>query len=108
MAAFRGDQAGTAADAVRAGNTSGAREGAPERPPWPPPLDAVHPPTAIHPLPIQVCPLNDAAETLAIKQVFGDHALRVPVSGTKALHRHVLGASGAIEAAICMLALQHA
>jgi 3-oxoacyl-[acyl-carrier-protein] synthase II len=51
-------------------------------------------------------PLNDAVETLAIKQVFGDHAYRVPISGTKAMHGHALGASGAIEAAICMLALQ--
>jgi 3-oxoacyl-[acyl-carrier-protein] synthase II len=53
-------------------------------------------------------PLNDAVETLAIKQVFGDHAYRVPISGTKAMHGHALGASGAIEAAICMLALQRA
>ncbi|HTD47063.1 MAG TPA: beta-ketoacyl-ACP synthase II, partial [bacterium] len=53
-------------------------------------------------------PLNDGAETLAIKQVLGDHAYRVPVSGTKAMHGHALGASGAIEAAICMLALRHA
>ncbi len=53
-------------------------------------------------------PLNDAAETLAIKQVFGDHAYRVPISGTKAMHGHALGATGAIEAAICMLALRHA
>ncbi|TMI80542.1 MAG: beta-ketoacyl-ACP synthase II [Bacillati bacterium ANGP1] len=53
-------------------------------------------------------PLNDATETLAIKQVLGDHAYRVPVSGTKAMHGHALGASGAIEAAICMLALRHA
>jgi 3-oxoacyl-[acyl-carrier-protein] synthase II len=53
-------------------------------------------------------PLNDVTETLAIKQVFADHASRVPISGTKAMHGHALGASGAIEAAICMLALQHA
>jgi 3-oxoacyl-[acyl-carrier-protein] synthase II len=53
-------------------------------------------------------PLNDAVETLAIKQVFGEHAYRVPISGTKAMHGHALGASGAIEAAICMLALQRA
>lgn len=53
-------------------------------------------------------PLNDPAETLAIKQVFGEHAYRIPVSGTKAMHGHALGATGAIEAAICMLALRHA
>jgi 3-oxoacyl-[acyl-carrier-protein] synthase II len=53
-------------------------------------------------------PLNDATETLAIKQVMGDHAYRIPVSGTKAMHGHALGATGAIEAAICMLAFRHA
>ncbi len=50
-------------------------------------------------------PRNDVAETLAIKQVFGAHAYQMPVSGTKALYGHPLGASGAIEAAICTLAL---
>jgi 3-oxoacyl-[acyl-carrier-protein] synthase II len=53
-------------------------------------------------------PLNDLTETLAIKQVLGEHAYRVPISGTKAMHGHALGATGAIEAAICMLALRHA
>jgi len=53
-------------------------------------------------------PLNDATETLAIKQVLGDHAYRVPISGTKAMHGHALGATGAIEAASCMLTLRHA
>ncbi len=53
-------------------------------------------------------PLNDAIETLAIKQVLGEHAYRVPISGTKGMHGHALGATGAIEAAICMLALRHA
>lgn len=52
-------------------------------------------------------PLNDVAETLAIKQVFGAHAYRVPISGTKPMHGHALGASGAIEAAISLLALRH-
>jgi 3-oxoacyl-[acyl-carrier-protein] synthase II len=51
-------------------------------------------------------PLNDATETLALKQVLGDHAYRVPVSGTKGYYGHALGASGAIEAAICALALE--
>jgi 3-oxoacyl-[acyl-carrier-protein] synthase II len=50
-------------------------------------------------------PLNDATETTAIKQVFGDHAYRLTVSGTKGYYGHALGASGAIEAAICALAL---
>jgi len=52
-------------------------------------------------------PLNDGTETKAVKVVLGEHAYRVPVSGTKAMHGHSLGASGAIEAAICMLALKH-
>ncbi len=50
-------------------------------------------------------PLNDPTETLAMKQVLGDHAYRVPISGTKGYYGHALGASGAIEAAICALAL---
>lgn len=49
-------------------------------------------------------PLNDATETRAIRTVFGPHADRVPVSGTKGYYGHALGASGAIEAAICALA----
>jgi 3-oxoacyl-[acyl-carrier-protein] synthase II len=50
-------------------------------------------------------PLNDSTETAAIKQVFGDHAYHLRVSGTKGYYGHALGASGAIEAAICALAL---
>jgi 3-oxoacyl-[acyl-carrier-protein] synthase II len=50
-------------------------------------------------------PLNDPTETLALKQVFGDHAARLPISGTKGYYGHALGASGAIEAAICALSL---
>jgi len=50
-------------------------------------------------------PLNDSTETTAIKQVFGDHAYRLLLSGTKGYYGHALGASGAIEAAICALAL---
>ncbi len=49
--------------------------------------------------------LNDSAETASIKQVFGDHAKKIPVSGTKGYHAHPLGATGAIEAALCALAL---
>ena len=51
-------------------------------------------------------PLNDPTETSAIKQVFGDHARRVAISGTKGYYGHALGASGAFEAAICALASQ--
>ena len=49
-------------------------------------------------------PLNDPTETSSIKQVFGDHAYRVALSGTKGYYGHALGASGAFEAAICALA----
>jgi 3-oxoacyl-[acyl-carrier-protein] synthase II len=52
-------------------------------------------------------PLNDSTETSAIKQVFGDHAYHLMVSGTKGYYGHALGASGAIEAAICALAMDH-
>ena len=51
--------------------------------------------------------LNDATETLAIKEVFGEHARKIPVTGTKAFTSHPLGATGAIEATICALALEH-
>ena len=53
-------------------------------------------------------PLNDTTETAAIKQVFGEHAYRLTLSGTKGYYGHALGASGAIEAAICALALARA
>ena len=49
--------------------------------------------------------LNDSAETAAIKEVFGEHATRIPVSGTKGYYAHPLGATGAIEAALCALAI---
>jgi 3-oxoacyl-[acyl-carrier-protein] synthase II len=49
--------------------------------------------------------LNDRTETLAIKEVLGERARRVPVSGTKGLHAHALGASGAMEAAIASLSV---
>jgi 3-oxoacyl-[acyl-carrier-protein] synthase II len=51
-------------------------------------------------------PLNDSTETASIKQVFGEHAYRLALSGTKGYYGHALGASGAIEAAICALASQ--
>ncbi|MDZ4675072.1 MAG: beta-ketoacyl-ACP synthase II [Gemmatimonadota bacterium] len=49
-------------------------------------------------------PLNDPTESGAIRQVFGAAADRLPISGTKGYFGHALGASGAIEAAICALA----
>ena len=49
--------------------------------------------------------LNDSTETMALKQVFGAHASRMLVSGTKAFTAHPLGATGAVEAAICALAI---
>ena len=51
-------------------------------------------------------PINDSCETAAIKEVFGAHARKIPVSGTKAYTAHALGATGAFEAAICALALE--
>ncbi|HEX3444978.1 MAG TPA: beta-ketoacyl-[acyl-carrier-protein] synthase family protein [Chthoniobacterales bacterium] len=51
--------------------------------------------------------LNDANECACIKNVFGSVATKVPVSGTKAFYGHPLGASAAIEAAVCLLAMQH-
>ena len=49
-------------------------------------------------------PLNDSTETQAIKDVLGEHAYDVAVSGTKPYHAHALGASGAMEAAVACLA----
>ncbi|MGI8432819.1 MAG: beta-ketoacyl-[acyl-carrier-protein] synthase family protein, partial [Chthoniobacterales bacterium] len=49
--------------------------------------------------------LNDSTETMSIKEVFGAHAHKIPVSGTKAYTGHPLGATGAIEAVIGSLAL---
>jgi 3-oxoacyl-[acyl-carrier-protein] synthase II len=51
--------------------------------------------------------LNDATETRAIKTVFGDHAYQVAISSTKSMLGHAMGASGAIEAIICSLAIQN-
>jgi 3-oxoacyl-[acyl-carrier-protein] synthase II len=51
-------------------------------------------------------PIGDVAEARAIRLALGDRAATVPVSGTKAYYGHPLGASGAIEAGICALAIQ--
>ena len=52
-------------------------------------------------------PLNDKTETLAIKQVFGEHAYQVPISSTKSMHGHLLGAAGALESIMCVQSLIH-
>jgi len=51
--------------------------------------------------------LNDVTETKALMLALGESAARIPISGTKAMLGHALGASGAIEAAICCLAMRH-
>jgi 3-oxoacyl-[acyl-carrier-protein] synthase II len=51
---------------------------------------------------------NDAVETAAIKAVFGEHARSIAISATKALHGHLLGAAGALECVLSLLAMQHA
>ena len=50
---------------------------------------------------------NDSIETAAIKAVFGDHAKNLPISATKAMHGHLLGAAGALECVLSLLAMQH-
>jgi len=51
-------------------------------------------------------PLNDARETLAIKNVFGDHAYKMPISSTKSMVGHLLGGAGAIGAAVTALSIE--
>ncbi len=50
--------------------------------------------------------INDENETNAIKEVFGDHAYKMPVSSTKSMHGHPLGAGGGIEAVACLKAME--
>jgi 3-oxoacyl-[acyl-carrier-protein] synthase II len=52
-------------------------------------------------------PYNDKTETLAIKQVFGEHARKLAVSSTKSMIGHLLGAAGGVEAVVTILALQN-
>lgn len=52
-------------------------------------------------------PVNDVMETKAIKEVFGKRAYSIPVSSTKSMHAHTLGAAGALEGIVSILALQH-
>ncbi len=51
-------------------------------------------------------PLNDAGETLAIKNVFGERAYKIPVSSTKSMVGHSMGAAGAFEAAACIMTVR--
>jgi len=52
-------------------------------------------------------PLNDKSETLAIKSAFGEKAYNIPVSSTKSMTGHMMGATGALEAVLCVQAVRH-
>jgi 3-oxoacyl-[acyl-carrier-protein] synthase II len=49
--------------------------------------------------------LNDKVETMAIKRIFGDYAYKIPVSSTKSMTGHMIGAGAAVEAAVCILTI---
>jgi len=51
--------------------------------------------------------VNDITETRAIKEIFGQRAYQIPISSTKSMHGHLLGAAGAIELVAAVLALKH-
>lgn len=51
--------------------------------------------------------LNDRTETMAIKKVFGEQAFNIPISSTKSMLGHAMGATGALEAIVCAKAIQH-
>lgn len=52
-------------------------------------------------------PLNDRMETIAVKEVFGEHAYNLAMSSTKSMHGHMLGAAGAMEVMVSLLAMQN-
>ena len=52
-------------------------------------------------------PVGDRIETLAIKKVFGEHAYKLPVSSTKSMTGHLLGAAGGLESAIAAMTVKH-
>jgi beta-ketoacyl-acyl-carrier-protein synthase II len=51
--------------------------------------------------------LNDATETMAIKKLFGERAMEIPISSTKSMMGHAMGASGTIEAIVCILTIRN-
>ena len=52
-------------------------------------------------------PLNDKVETAAIKRVFGEQAYKIPISSTKSMTGHMIGAGAAVEAAVCIMTMCH-